>query len=81
MIQQQMQLDRALRAAELRPVEHVEAQVDDAGVQAAKRILEAKASLRTRRHGPRLAKHGVKHVLVYLPGPVPIRIAQRAGTR
>jgi hypothetical protein len=82
-VQQQVQLDGALRPPVFRPVEHAHRQVDDASVQAHQFVLE------TELLPPALAAHQflafeqrlLEHRLVELPRPVLIGIGQRGPLR
>ena len=74
MIEQQMQLHRALRAAVLRPVEDGGAEFDQGGVQSQQFVLEAESM----RAGDFAAapEQLIEHAAVQLPGPVFIGISQ-----
>src|SRR5579883_2812153 len=82
-IEQQVQLDRPLGGTKLRPVVHRKAQVNHRGVQAHQLVLEAEL-LRLSSSGLRQLRltapvEQMKHVLVQLPGPMPVHVRQRGS--
>lgn len=76
-----MQLDRALGGAELCPVMHGKAQVDDGRIDADRLVLEAKF-LPARRDGGDRLEQAVEDLLEQFPRTMTIGIGQRerAGT-
>ena len=80
-IEQQMQLDRSLGGAKLRPVMHAQAQIDHRGVQAHQLVLESELlrllapwqsqlRLETR-------EEPVEEILVQLPRSMLVHVGQR----
>src|SRR6266403_526751 len=85
-IEQQVQLDRTLGRAKLRPIVHLQTQVDHGGIQAHQFVLEAEL-LRPLRPGQRqlglkACEQHVKHILIQLPGSMLVHVRQgRSGER
>jgi hypothetical protein len=75
-IEHQMQLDRALGAAKLRPVIHRQTQVDHSRVDAHELVLEAELALALHL-GSDLLEQFVENLLRKLPRTVVVGIAQR----
>ena len=73
-IQKQMQFHRSLGLAESRPIVHVQAQINHAGVQAQELILEAQ--LLFGRQALCQAKLIVEDLLEDLPGPLGVGVGQ-----
>ena len=76
MVEQQMQLDRPLGAAEMSPVEHFQAEVNSAGINAEQRILESKPLLTKIGQGLNLGQGLMKDGFEELPGTVSVGISQ-----
>jgi len=83
MVQQEVQLDRSFRGAELRPVEYGRAQIDNSGIQAQQFTRQAQLCTGFGHAQPLLAIHEqlMKHRLEQLPRPVAIGIGQRGTCR
>src|SRR5258708_1830477 len=76
MVQQQMQLDRDIGAAELRPIVEFQAEINDAGIHTDQLVLESE--FRLPRTGLRLAalQQLEKDSLIKFPGAVLVSIGQ-----
>ena len=79
-VEDQMQLDRALGGAELCPVVHREAQIDDGRIDADQLVLEAKLLLAHRFGGDRL-EQAVEDLLEQLPRSMAVGVGQRRARR
>lgn len=77
----QVQLDRALGPAVLRPVENLQAKVDRRGVYHPQRVLEPEGSPPLGRQTLAPPEQLLEDALVELPRPVRVRIGQRRALR
>ena len=79
MVQEQMNLDRALGLNVFGPGEQAKAEIDDGGVQTQKLVLEPELVARTVKRQP--GKRLMEKRLVELPTPVGVGIGQRGLAR
>lgn len=79
-VEHQMQLDRALGGAELRPVIHGQAQIDDGRIDADQFVLEAELLLAHRLGGDGL-EQAVEDLLEQFPRTMPVGVRQRRARR
>ena len=77
MIEQQWSLIAPLVRRYLRPVEHVGAEIDDAGIEAEQLVLEAELAPAGRRQAGQRANNWENTVVVQLPRPVLVGVGQR----
>lgn len=81
MVQLQVQFDGALGSAEVRPIEHLQAQSDHGGVEAHEGVLEAELASLCGRKLPAAIKQALEHRLIDLPRPMFVRIRKRGALR